>query len=410
MAVFDNLNYSYDQGVSPTLQDYFQRQALKNVQPNLGYAQDAQMIEQPEHNGKHVHFHRFTELPAITKPLYEGVTPDGQKLQETEFSVMTKPYGGYIPYTDEFDLFHIDNMTKAMSDRLNNQARLSIDTIVRDEISAGLNVMYPGAVTSRAALTKANVINYAVIKRVVRKLKKAGAQPFADGYYHAKIDHDTYFDLTQDQHWIDVATYQNDTRVQKYELGTIYKVKFFEVDNGKTFANETYLYGTKTALTATAFSAATRTMTVSDTISEDEARELTGKLVYVQYTKSSTDYVTPMCIEYVDAAAKTVKFRWVPADTTDWTTTNALKVVPSGGATSGDEVHATLIYGKDAYGIVQLGGRGTPNIQTIVKAPGSSGSDDPLNQRGTIAWQVKHFCAAILQDDFIVRVEHGVSD
>ena len=414
MAVYDNMNFSYDAGVSPTLQDYFQRQALKNVQPNLGYASDAQMIEQPEHNGKHVHFHRFTELPAITKPLYEGVTPDGQKLTETEFSVMTKPYGGYIPYTDEFDLFHIDNMTKAMSDRLNNQARLSIDTIVRDEISAGLNVMYPGAVTSRAALTKANVINYAVIKRVVRKLKKAGAQPFSDGYYHAKIDHDTYFDLTQDQHWIDVATYQNDTRVQKYELGTIYKVKFFEVDNGKTFANETYLYGTKTALTATAFSAATRTMTVSDTISEDEARELTGKLVYVQYTKSvegvSTNFVTPMCIEYVDAAAKTVKFRWVPETTTDWTTVNALKIVPSGGASSGDEVHATLIYGKDAYGIVQLGGRGTPNIQTIVKAPGSSGSDDPLNQRGTIAWKVKHFCAAIIQDDFIVRVEHGVSD
>jgi len=414
MAVYDNLNYSYDQGVSPTLQDYFQRQALKNVQPNLGYASDAQMIEQPEHNGKHVHFHRFTELPAITKPLYEGVTPDGQKLQETEFTVMTKPYGGYIPYTDEFDLFHIDNMTKAMSDRLNNQARLSIDTIVRDEISAGLNVMYPGAVTSRAALTKSNVINYAVIKRVVRKLKKAGAQPFSDGYYHAKVDHDTYFDLTQDQHWIDVATYQSDARVQQYELGTIYKVKFFEVDNGKTFTNETYLYGTKTALTATAFDAASRTMTVSDTISEDEARELTGKMVYVQYTKTvegaSTNFVTPMCVEYVDASAKTVKFRWVPSVTTDWTTVNALKIVPSGGASNGDEVHATLIYGRDAYGIVQLGGRGTPNIQTIVKAPGSSGSDDPLNQRGTIAWKVKHFCAAIIQDDFIVRVEHGVSD
>ena len=410
MAVFDNLNYSYDQGVSPTLQDYFQRQALKNVQPNLGYAQDAQMIEQPEHNGKHVHFHRFTELPAITKPLYEGVTPDGQKLQETEFSVMTKPYGGYIPYTDEFDLFHIDNMTKAMSDRLNNQARLSLDTIVRDEISAGLNVMYPGSVTSRAALTKSDVLTYAVIKRVVRKLKKAGAQPFSDGYYHAKIDHDTYFDLTNDTHWEDANKYQDKTREANYELGRIYKVKFFEVDNGKTFANETYLYGTKTALTATAFSAATRTMTVSDTISEDEARELTGKMVYVQYTKSSTDYVTPMCIEYVDAAAKTVKFRWVPADTTEWTTTNALKVVPSGGASSGAEVHATLIYGRDAFGIVQLGGRGTPNIQTIVKAPGSSGALDPLNQRGTIGWKVKHFCAAIIQDDFIVRVEHGVSD
>ena len=51
MGVYTNIMNSYDAGVSPTLQDYFQRRALKNVQPNLGYAQDAQMIEQPEHNG-----------------------------------------------------------------------------------------------------------------------------------------------------------------------------------------------------------------------------------------------------------------------------------------------------------------------------------------------------------------------
>ena len=411
-----NINFSYDAGVSPTLQDYFQRRALENVQPNLGYAADAQMIEQPEGNGKHVHFHRFTELPAITKPLYEGVTPDGQKLQETEFSVMTKPYGGYMAFTDEFDLGHIDNMTKAMSDRLNNQARLSIDTIVRDEISAGLNVMYPGSVTSRAALTKSNVITYAVIKRVVRKLKKAGAQPFSDGYYHAKIDHDTYFDLTQDQHWIDVATYQNDSRVQKYELGTVYKVKFFEVDNGKIFAAESYLYGAKAYLTAYAdFDATNRAMIVTDTMSEDEARTLTGKMVYVQHTSSGTDYVTPMCVErvYPSGTANQTKivFRWVPAAsvTTNWTTSKSLKVVPSGGATSGAEVHASLIYGQHAFGLVKLGGKGKPNIQTIIMPLGSEGSADPLKQRGSIAWKVKHFACAVIQDDFICRVEHGVS-
>ena len=410
---YANINLSYDAGVSPTLQDYFQRRALENVQPHLGYAQDADMMEQPEHNGKHVHFHRFVELGAITKPLEEGVTPDGQKLSETTFSVMTKPYGGYMPYSDEFDLNHIDNMTQAMSDRLNNQARLSIDTVVRDQISAGLNVMYPGVVTDRSGIAATDVLTYAVIKRVVRKLKKAGAQPFPDGYYHAKIDHDTYFDLTQDQHWIDVATYQNDKRVQQYELGTIYKVKFFEVDNGKTFENETYLYDTVANLTASKnFDAANRTMTVSNTITEDQARELTGKLVYVQYTDNSNNVQTPMCVERVNATTKEIIFRWVPdaTVTANWTTGKSLKVVPSGGsATAGVTVHSTLIYGQHAFGIVKLGGRGNPNIQTIIHAPGSSGSDDPLNQRGTIAWKVKHFCAAIIQDDFIVRLEHAVS-
>ena len=413
MAVYSNIMNSYDAGVAPTLQDYFQRRALKNVQPNLGYAQDAQMIGQPEHNGKHVHFHRFTELPAITTPLQEGITPDGQKITETDFSVMTKPYGGFVAITDEFDLNHIDNMTQAVSDRLNNQARLTIDTVVRDQINAGLNVMFPGNVTARTALASTDVITYAVIKRVVRQLKKKGAQPFPDGYYHAKIDHDTYFDLTQDSHWIDVAKYQNDQRVQKYELGTIYKVKFFEMDNGKVFTGESYLYGAKAYLTGAAdFDADNRTLTVSDTISEDEARELTGKLVWVKRDKdSSLDAITPMCVEYVNAAAKTVKFRWVPAaaETANWTTAKHVSVYPNGASANSIPVHSTLIYGQDAFGIVKLGGAGAPNIQTIVKPAGSSGSADPLNQRGTIAWKVKHFCAAILQDDFIVRVEHAVS-
>ena len=409
MGVYDNINRSYDAGVAPTLVDYFNRNALENVEPNLGYAADAQMLEQPEHNGKHVNFFRYTELPAITVPLAEGVTPDGQKLTETSFSVMTKPYGGYIPYTDEFDLFHIDNKTKAMSDRLNRQAKLSIDTVVRDQICAGLNVMYPGSVTSRAALTKTDVLTYAVIKRAVRKLKKAGAEPFPDGYYHAKIGHDTYFDLTGDSHWIDVAKYQNDTRVQKYELGTIYKVKFFEMDNDKTFEAETYLVDSITALTAAAnFDATNRVMTISDTLTEDQARALTGKLVDVQYTKSGTTYKTPMCIERIDVAKKTVKFRWVPDVTTDWTTTNTLKVVPTGGGVN--TVHASLIYGQNAFGMVKLGGKGNPNIRVIIHAPGSSGSEDPLDQRGTIAWKVNHFCAAVIQDDFLVRIEHGVSD
>ena len=96
--------------------------------------------------------------------------------------------------------------------------------------------------------------------------------------------------------------------------------------------------------------------------------------------------------------------------TANWTTAKTLKVVPSGGATSGAEVHASLIYGQHAFGLVKLGGgKGKPNIQTIIMPLGSEGSADPLKQRGSIAWKVKHFACAVIQDDFICRVEHGVS-
>ena len=409
------MNYSYSSGIAPTmLESYLQRRALENVEPSLGYLNDAVMVEQPKNNGKHVKFFRYTELPAVDKPLYEGVTPDPQLLTETAFSVMTKQYGAWMDFTDEIDLWHVDSKTQAMSDRLNRQARLTIDNVGRDAICAGLNVMFPGSVTTRAAITSSNVITYALIKKAVRNLKKKGAQPFADGFFHAKISHDTYYDLSQDQHWIDVAKYQNDRRVQKYELGTIYNVKFFEVDNAKVFTSQTYLYGTKQYLTAAAnFDAANRTMTVADTMTEDEAREITGKLVYVQYLDSATPVNTMMCIErvYPSGTANQTKivFRWVPgtAVTDEWTTTNTLKVVPTGGGNSVD-VHATIVYGTNAFGCVKLGGKGKPNIQMIVKAPGELGSD-PLNQRGSVGWKVGFFAAAVLQDDFIVRIEHAVS-
>jgi len=412
MGVYDNIMNSYDAGIAPTLQDYFQRRALENVEPNLGYGRDAQLVEQPEHNGKHVHFHRFVKLPAKPIPLQEGVSPAGQKISETDFSVMTKPYGDFVPITDEFDLNHIDNMTQQTSDLLNAQAKLTIDTVIRDQISAGLNVMYPGAVSSRAGLQATSLMNYACVKRAVRLLKNNGAQPFPDGKFHAKIDHDTYFDLSGDTHWVTVAQQQDDSRVQDYTLGDIYMVRFYEVDNGKIFENETYVCGSKTSLTGTAtYDKTTRTLAIDESLSEDEGRELTGKMVYVARDGStSLDTITVMCVESVDVTNKKVKFRWNPSDTeaANWTTAKHVSILPSGGNGSYD-VHETLIYGQNAFGIVKLGGKGYPNFEIIVKAPGSSGSDDPLNQRGSIGWKCKHFCAAILNDDFIVRVEHVVS-
>lgn len=411
------MNYSYNAALAPTLAEaYIQRKALKNVEPSLCYLRDAQKVSMPKNNGKHVRFFRYTELPPVTKPLYEGVTPDPQNLEETAFEVMTKNYGAWMDYTDEIDLWHVDKKTDAMGDRLIRQARLSIDTVGRDAICAGLNVMYPGSVTKRASLSNNDILNYAVIKKAVRNLKRKGAQPFADGFYHAIIDHDTYYDLTQDTHWENVSIYQDDRRTEKYLLGTIYNVKFYESDNGKTFTDETYLYGTTASLLApdadSVWNEDERTLTVTASLTSDVARELTGKMVYVAYTTSATrDTKVPMCIErvYPEATTAKIKFRWSPGTsvTTNFTYAKAVGIIPSGGGT--DEVHATIIYGQDAFGMVGLGTTSEPNIRIIAKAPGSAGTSDPLDQRGSLGWKVPFFAVAVLQDDFIVRIEHGVT-
>lgn len=71
------------------------------------------------------------------------------------------------------------------------------------------------------------------------------------------------------------------------------------------------------------------------------------------------------------------------------------------GAGSGSkDVHATIILGKDAYGVVDIAGSSKPEM--IVKPVGAG--DDPLNQRSTAGWKAM-FTAIRLEELAIVRIE-----
>ena len=68
-------------------------------------------------------------------------------------------------------------------------------------------------------------------------------------------------------------------------------------------------------------------------------------------------------------------------------------------------VHRTMILAKDYYGVTQIAGEAMVNI---VKALGSAGTADPLNQRSTSGWKAT-FVAKRLNENFAVRIEHGVT-
>ena len=71
------------------------------------------------------------------------------------------------------------------------------------------------------------------------------------------------------------------------------------------------------------------------------------------------------------------------------------------------DVHGTIVFGRDAYGVVDVEGKGA--VQIIVKPHGSSGTADPLDQRATVGAKVTAYTAAILNDLWLVRIEHTVS-
>jgi len=98
-------------------------------------------------------------------------------------------------------------------------------------------------------------------------------------------------------------------------------------------------------------------------------------------------------------------------------TTNA-KVWQAGGvvvATNPDlvadnstnvDVYSTLIFAANAVGNIPLQ---KGNVKNIIKKMGSAGTEDALDQRATSGWKVAR-TAKILNDDFIIRIEHGATD
>lgn len=412
MAVFDNINLATSSGVAPSLIQFYERTLLENLAPTMVHSRDAQKRNLPPNNGKRVQFRKPTPLSAITTPLAEGVTPAGQTVSITSFTATVKPYGGFIPSSDERQWTLIDDAHKMDAKLLADQAALSLDTISRDAICAGYNVMFAGSATNRADIAATDVLSYAAIKKAVRALKRKDVKPFPDGFYHAIVHPDAVHDLTADSMWTDVTKYQDKAKVEAYELGTIYKVKFFESTNAKVVTADTNLIGANADIpisASVAYDATNYIMTLDEALTEAEARELTGKLVFV-YDNTSAKSYEPVVIEYAtagDADVASVKFRWNGANYANWTTEKSCAIH---GQKDGNSASAfsTVVYGKDAFGSIELAGTGR-SVEIIVNPPGSSGAEDPLSQRGTIAWKAKGFCTVILDQNAIVRIEHGAT-
>ena len=77
----------------------------------------------------------------------------------------------------------------------------------------------------------------------------------------------------------------------------------------------------------------------------------------------------------------------------------------SGEGAAGIDVYGLLIFGANAYGETRISGEAMKNI---IKALGSGGTDDPLDQRGTTGWKGT-YVSKILNNDYILRIEVAVA-
>lgn len=91
-------------------------------------------------------------------------------------------------------------------------------------------------------------------------------------------------------------------------------------------------------------------------------------------------------------------------------TNNQYYVLTGGFSTSATNVanvYVNFIFGKNAYGVINLGSISTPKV--YVKNPGANSTDNPLDQFSTVGWKMP-FAVKTLNANWIVGVRTGATD
>lgn len=391
--MFADANTQTTGGLSAEMKTYYGMELLENAKPQLVHNQFAATKPLPVGGGKTVEWRKFGAFDKALTPLTEGVTPDGSGISVSYITKELAQYGDYTTVSDMLDLTAIDDVVLEITDRHGNNMGLTLDTVTRNEIQQGNQVIYAPvlgeggkqtAVTSRVALTPECKMTSELVAKAATQLKKMNAPTF-DGKYVCIIHPSVAFDLRQDEAWIAAHQYAAATELFSGEIGELHGVRFVETTEAKIFRGDDLAKNSRNLAVKGAVS---NNAAVNFDGGKVESGSLVGRYVIIGGKRykvvSNTD--SSMTLDKAITAA------------------DDAVIYPGEGGAEGCAVYGCLFVGKGAYGVVDL----SEGTEVIVKPRGSSGTADPLDQRSSVGWKGIH-AAAILYDEYMVRVECGSS-
>lgn len=381
-------------GLSAEMKTFYDMTLIDEAQANLVHDQFGQKRPIPPNGGKIIEFRKFAPLAKATTPLTEGVTPDGKQLSVSTVSAAVSQYGDYITQSDMLELTALDNTILESAKLLGRQAGATLDTVVRNVMHSGTNVIYAEKssasgvteVKSRSVLDSDCTITVELIQRAVAKLRAQNA-PTIDGKYVGIIHPYVAYDLMRDSEWVDAHKYAQPENLYEGEIGELAGVRFVQTTEAKIYAGEDLASDSRT-LTVNNASGYTGSVTSvkfdGGTVEPDAlaGRHILINGVRAKVTANTADTITVESCDFGTVADNAV-------------------IYPGEGGKDGLAVFGTLILGDGAYGVTEVTGGG---LEIIVKQRGSSGAADPLDQRSSVGWKAIK-TAEMLIENYLVRIE-----
>lgn len=400
-AVQTTLLNNLGNDLSPEMKTFYDMTLIDHAQAALVHDQFGEKRPIPKNGGKTIEFRAFTPLNKALTALTEGVTPDGNQLDVTTITATVAQYGDFIVQSDVLELTALDNTILEATKLLGRQAGLTLDTVTRNVLIGGTNVMYApiwtgtplaeSAVTSRGALDATAVLTVDLVEQVVANLRSVNA-PTINGDYVCILHPYAAYDLMRDPDWRKPHEYVNTDGLYEGEIGKIGGVRFVQTTEAKIFRGAN-LAGTVRSLTAgESTSGAITSLAYSTSGVTLAADALIGRVININGVTATITGNTASSGTHTLSFAST-NFGSITSGTT--------KIDPGEGGKGGISVFGCLFFGDGAYGVTEVSGGG---LETIVKQKGSAGTADPLNQRSSVGWKALK-TAEILIPEYLIRVE-----
>lgn len=199
--------------------------------------------------GSAVIFTIQSDLNVASTALNESVDVDAQALADTQVTVTLVEYGNAVITTAKLRGTSFIPLDPVVANTIGFNAGVSIDTIARDVLKGGTNVVYAGVATARNTIIPTDTITSARIRRVLAALKGANV-PTIGGAYIAWVHPDVEYDLRSETGaaaWRDPHVYSQPTEIWNGEIGMYEGFRWISTPRAPVFADA----GSSTTLTDT---------------------------------------------------------------------------------------------------------------------------------------------------------------
>jgi N4-gp56 family major capsid protein len=373
----------------------------------------------PQRMSKTMRVVRYKRMENPRTPLSEGVVPDAVALATENVDVAVEQWGLVALLTDVAEITTTHPALTIAIERVSRAMSEVIEREIAGVLMGGTNVFY-GAVsgtpaTTRIGLTGAYRLTTPVVLSAVAMLRANGAMDYDGGLYFGCLSPQLEADMMADTTFSAAATYSQVVRLNVAEIGTYGGVRWVR-SNFLPIYKGVAVPGTQSASVSGIAASTGGTVldgTILTVVSKDIQSGYERKVsapytctddLTVLTTPTSTNYVYDIYQTNTSGAAEVKAFANVLADTA--------KTITAGTYTAGttashpsvpyttQEVFSAFIFGREAYGRVELSGM---SLESFLTEKGASYSN-PLAQ-GRKAGAKVMWKSFIIDNNYFCRLE-----